>query len=117
MQELAIQASEMTIYYRNKWLLELKDLIFETVNTKDYAIFLFGSAVNDLYNANDIDIGFLGKNKLTDRVRSEILERLEDSIIPFKVDIVDFKTVEDSFKAIALEEIKIWNLPEGMSLN
>ena len=107
----------VSLEYRKKWLGELKDLLFKYIDKDKYAVFLYGSAVNDLLGANDFDIGILGKDKFPDKLFYKILDDIEESIIPLDVDIVDFTKVKKEFREKALKEIKIWNKPKDILIN
>ena len=73
---------------------------------------MFGSrATHKSTNYSDVDVGILGKKPLG-KVYYKIINQIEESIIPYKVDIVDFALVDEKFKKIALQEIEIWNDPE-----
>ena len=76
---------------------------------KDYAVFLFGSRARDKkIRFSDIDIGVLGAIEFPVKVRRRIEEDLESSIVPYRVDIVDFLKVEDYFREEAMQNIEIW---------
>ena len=111
------EKEEISLKYRKKWLGELREMLFKNIDTSKYAIFLFGSAVNNLVKAHDIDIGILGNEKLPIRTESDIYYIIEESIIPMKVDIVDFAVVSDDFRKTAFSEIEIWNKPQNIILN
>jgi uncharacterized protein len=102
---------------RKEWLGQLKKLVLKNIDKENYAIFLFGSAVNDLLRANDIDIGILGKKVLPDNIKNRIIEEVEESVIPYKVDIVDFHDTGRKFKKFSLNNIKVWNQPKNISLS
>ncbi len=108
---------EVSLKYRKKWLGMLKDLCLKYIDKDQYAVFLFGSAVNDLIRANDVDIGFLGEKNLPDKVKYKINDEAAESIIPFKIDLVDFRNVNNEFKKEALSEIIVWNRPKSIIIN
>ena len=75
-----------------------------------YKVFLFGSrACGNARHYSDIDIGVIGNAKLSSIIKAEIEMELEESIVPYKVDIVDFYAVSAEFKKYALEKIIQWN--------
>jgi len=108
---------KISLDYRKKWLMQLKDIVLRHIETDKYAVFLYGSAVNNLLNAHDFDIGVIGKNKFPDKSKYEILNEVEESIIPFDVDIKDFREAKTDFKEIALKEIEVWNKPKDIKIN
>lgn len=59
-------------------------------------VFIFGSSLKTKSFA-DVDVGLVGKAvKASELYRAK--EELEESTLPYKIDLVDFNTVESSFK-------------------
>ncbi|MEK7203166.1 MAG: nucleotidyltransferase domain-containing protein [Patescibacteria group bacterium] len=86
---------------------QIKDIIFRYLNPKQYQVFMFGSRVNGKASKySDYDIGISGKKSLPSKTKILIEESLEESDIPYKVDIVDFFLVSPNFQKIALSKIK-----------
>jgi len=95
-----------------------KNIILKFVPKNEYAIFLFGSrAEGNERRASDIDIGILGMKEFPVLIKSDLEDELEESIIPYKVDIIDFATVSEEFKKTALKHIQIWNCPSAIKIN
>ena len=100
-----------------KYLNLAKEIILKNVPKDDFAVFLFGSrASGKSYRTSYIDIGFMGEKELPILIKSNIEDELEESIIPYTVDLIDFKKVSSDFKRIALENIMIWNCPKNIVL-
>jgi predicted nucleotidyltransferase len=100
-----------------KYLQMVKKIILETIDVNSYAVFLFGSRARHPHaESADFDIGVLGHQPLPDKIMFEIHEKIESSIVPYKVDVVDFYHADTKFKSIALKEIQIWNHPNSISL-
>jgi uncharacterized protein len=82
----------------DKYFLMIKDIIINNFGD-DVRIILFGSrakAANQ--NASDYDISIISeKNDKLIRM-SRVKEELENSNIPFKVDLVDFNSVPEIFQ-------------------
>jgi len=92
---------------RNKAEAEIKKIIFQFLNPKDYQVFIFGSRVTGKAKKfSDYDVGIFGKKPVPWHVLSEIEEALEESDLPYKVDVVDFSLVTSNFKKVALLKIK-----------
>ncbi len=69
-------------------------------------VFIFGSSLESKFFA-DVDVGLLGKNiKINALYRAK--EKLEESTLPYKVDLVDFNTVDTSFKEEVLNKTIQW---------
>lgn len=73
-------------------------------------VYLFGSRARGDYTAeSDIDIAIdLGK-EIDSSLLSQIKEEIEESTIPFTVDIVDLHTISDNFKKQILKDGKLWH--------
>jgi len=85
----------------------IKEIIFKYLNPKEYRVFIFGSrATGKARKYSDYDIGILGKRPVPSVTKVLIEEALEESDLPFKVDIVDFTEVSERFKKVALSKIK-----------
>lgn len=73
-------------------------------------VFLFGSAASgNITRSSDIDIGLLSNYKINRDLIFRIQDEIEESIVPFKVDIVDFQDVSKDFREYAMKRIIKWN--------
>ena len=96
----------------------LKQIVLKQVPNDAFAIFLFGSrAAVNAKPLSDIDIGILGTEPLPMIVKAHLDADLEESIVPFKIDLIDFYQVDKDFKKEALKKIQIWNCPKNIKLN
>lgn len=88
----------------------VKDKVLSLTQEYSCKVFLFGSRANGTFRrGSDFDIGI--KDLPNDnflKVRDELSLFWEDSIVPYKIDLVNFDSVRDEFKAIALKEIINW---------
>jgi predicted nucleotidyltransferase len=94
----------------DKYIEFARDIILKNIDKDEYTVFLFGSRVGEScpYDS-DIDIGIIGGQPLG-KLYYKIIDELENSIIPYKVEIVDFKTVSLEFKNMVLKgRIILWN--------
>jgi predicted nucleotidyltransferase len=93
----------------SKYIAELKKIILDFFRNKRVKVFLFGSrAREEEYPASDVDIGII---PLSDSEIGQITllkERIENSNIPYKVDIVNLNEVSDDFKKEILKEAIVW---------
>ena len=72
-----------------------------------YRLFLFGSRAKGTgSDKSDIDIGVISNTRITGRQLLKIQEKLEQIPTLLKIDIVDFNSVDDEFKKIALKYTK-----------
>lgn len=87
-----------------------RKIVLKKIDTTAFDVFLFGSrADGTAREMSDIDIGIFGKEKLNKLLKSDIEDLLEESIIPFKVDIIDFNSVDPKFKQRAMQHVVYWN--------
>lgn len=97
------------------YLFILKKIIIHTIPREEYAVFLFGSrAAKNFHERSDIDVEIWGEQALSPILRYRLEEKIENSEIPFLVDIVDFYRVHGSFKNESLKQIEVWNCPKNM---
>ena len=93
----------------NKNEIKIKKTILQNLdNSEKYKIFLFGSRAKWNYkNNSDYDIWILWEKKIDFIKLIRLKSKLNE--LPYIIDIVDFQTVSDDFKEIALKKIKKWN--------
>jgi len=92
--------------------------ILDLIPLDEYAVFLFGSRASGAERAHsDMDVGFLGSKAIPAKLRFDIEMALEESKIPYHVEIVDFFAIDNRFKAFALQKAQLWNLPKNINLN
>ncbi len=97
---------------------EARRLVLENVDTRQYAVFLFGSRVFVKHpEKSDIDIGILGVSEFPEFRKYLIKEKIEESHIPYNVDIIDFYKADKSFKKVALRKIELWSKPEHIDIS
>ncbi len=87
----------------------LEDVIKDAFKDSDVKIVLFGSrARGDYIKTSDIDIGILPRGKINKKKLILLREKMENSNIPYKVDIVDLSQASREFKEKALKEGILW---------
>ena len=102
----------------DKYLLMLKEIVLSLIDQDKVVVFLFGSrASGHARSRTDVDIGLWSQETLPRQLYHRIRNAVDDSIIPYKVDIVDFTRVDPEFKIIALKDIEIWHEPADMKIN
>jgi len=83
----------------------ISDILKKYLNPHKQTAFIFGSAAaKKMRRSSDIDIGLEGED-ITSETYFSIKQDLEDSNLPFTVDIVRFSEVNDRFKEIAKKDI------------
>jgi len=96
--------------FENRCLEIVKDKIMALSEGVDGKIFLFGSRVRgDFRRGSDIDVGFYNMGKSSfQKLKIQLGLYLEESIVPYHVDLVNFNLVNPEFSKIALKEIEVW---------
>lgn len=88
---------------------QLKNIIFGVIAHNEIQVFLFGSRVKGTARSrSDIDIALLAKKPIPLSLMSLLKEKVEESTIPYQVDIVDLTTVSPTFRQKVLTEGKLW---------
>jgi predicted nucleotidyltransferase len=87
-------------------------VVYGSLDKDKVKVFVFGSrAIGDSRKFSDIDVGIdMGGERVPAGVFLELQDRLSESDIPYVVDLVDFKNVNNGFRKLAMS--KIINLAE-----
>ena len=93
----------------NKYLDQLKDIVLAELRDESVEILLFGSrARGDGHAGSDVDIGLIPRRKLNPLKVSVLKEKIEESRVPYKVDIVNLSEVSKEFLDHALKRALTW---------
>ncbi len=69
---------------------------------------LFGSRVKGLPSEfSDVDLAVMGEKKASGHILENLREAMEQSRLPYRVDVVDLNSVLETFRENVLKEI-IW---------
>ncbi|MBU1261150.1 MAG: nucleotidyltransferase domain-containing protein [Planctomycetes bacterium] len=89
-----------------RYLETIKRILAEYVG--DCEVRAFGSRVcGTAKNYSDLDIAIVGAEKIKRRVKMLLKEAFEKSDLPFRVDVVDYNAISDSFRAIIEDNYEI----------
>lgn len=89
---------------KQRYLNQIKQLIQTEIPPK-VRVFIFGSAARD-DRFHDLDIGIEG---LSDKISlGQLRDRLEDSTLPYSVDLIDFDRVDEDFKQSVMKDKVLW---------
>ena len=93
----------------NKYLEQLKDLSLSIFENEPVKIILFGSrARGDENPTSDVDIGIIPRKSSCARQTALLKEKIEESTIPFKVEVVNLKEASEDFYNEALKDAVVW---------
>lgn len=83
---------------RERALAQLRKMVLAALGEGDAAVYLFGScARGDVRPRSDIDIGILPRDEIPASFFIDLAEAIEDSTIPYDVEIVDLREVDAAF--------------------
>ena len=78
---------------RKRAIEELRHMVLDALGEHDAAVWLFGScARGDARQHSDIDIAILPRDELPSGFFADLAEIVEESTIPYDVDIVDLRS-------------------------
>ena len=88
---------------------EVKKIVCSHFDKKSVDIYLFGSwSKGKEKRTSDIDIGIICKEALPEGYFAQVEEELEQSNIPYKVDLVDMTDMLDENRRVFLEGAILW---------
>ncbi len=84
----------------------IKQIVSQYLPDNSFKIFIFGSrAAGNNRPFSDIDLGINGPRPLSPKEYITLREAFDESDLPYRVDLVDFKQVSDKFKQISLNKV------------
>jgi predicted nucleotidyltransferase len=93
----------------SKYLEEVRRIVLDGLADRPAKVFLFGShARGGARRGSDIDVAILPADPIPAPVLARIRERLEQSRVPYEVDLVDLARAEGDFVRSALRGAIPW---------
>lgn len=78
---------------------QLRDIVLAALRGHDAAVYLIGSmASGNVRHASDIDVAILARSDLPPAFFAELADEIEESTIPYDVDLVDLRRVDPAFR-------------------
>ncbi|WLR51894.1 nucleotidyltransferase domain-containing protein [Bacillus tianshenii] len=94
---------------RNQILNDLKQIVIETLAEDDVNIYLFGSwARFEEKQSSDIDVAIEPISSVSPSKWIELREKVEESTIPYQVDIVNLNEVSEELRNNVQKEGVLW---------
>lgn len=94
---------------RQRSLEKVKHIVLDRLAGHPAHVYLFGScARGDAHLLSDIDIAIEPLEPLSPTVISDIREDLEESTVPYLVDVVDMSEVRPEFRARIVRDGIVW---------
>lgn len=97
------------IALNEKYLVSIQQICEDVFNVSGIRVILFGSrARGDARESSDIDLAVISNLPVEKKIRS-FRDQLQESTIPYRFDVVEFRDISDAFKEkIEKEGIDIW---------
>jgi len=93
----------------NKYIQQLRKLIIDFLAGYNVRVYLYGShAKGTTHKTSDVDIAILPKGKIPKDLFSRLREAIEESTIPYNVDVTDLTQVSDEFRRQILKDAILW---------
>jgi uncharacterized protein len=94
---------------RARALERVREIIFQVLGDRDVRVYLFGSSVTGrVRRSSDIDVAIDPLRVLPSAILSELRERLDESQVPYDVDIVDLSAASPEIRASVEREGLLW---------
>jgi predicted nucleotidyltransferase len=88
---------------RRRAVENLRTIVLGAIGERNAAVYLFGShARGQVRHASDIDVAVLPRQELPIGFLAELAEQIEESTIPYNVDLVDLRDVSPAFRDAVL---------------
>lgn len=88
---------------------EVRRIVLAGLSARRAEVYLFGSrALGGATESSDIDVAVLPLESLPAEVFTDIRDALEESTVPWKVDLVDLRTASPSLRARVEKEGIRW---------
>ena len=93
-----------------KALEEVRRIVLDVVSDKNVRVYLFGSwARGEATRLSDIDVAIDPHATLPRGTLAQLRERLEESHVPYRVDVVDLTRTSPEFRQRILTERVLWS--------
>jgi predicted nucleotidyltransferase len=94
---------------RARALERVREITLRVLADRDVRVYLFGSSVTGrLRRSSDIDVAIDPLRVLPPALLAELRERLEESEVPYDVDIVDLSAASPEVRARVEQEGLLW---------
>ncbi|HWR45822.1 nucleotidyltransferase domain-containing protein [Sporomusa sp.] len=95
---------------KSEILQEVKNIVFSIVKDLPVEVYLFGSwARCEARRTSDIDLAIVCREGVDDAIISDIRTALEDSIVPYRVDVVNLSKADPVLLTKVQREGIVWN--------
>ena len=93
-----------------RYLREIKEIVFRFIPKNQARVYLYGSwARGEERPTSDIDIGVCPLQEISPALLSDLSEALEESAVPYRVEVVNLDETSKAFRERVFEEGVSWN--------
>ena len=93
-----------------RYLAAVRRIVLETLGDHPANVYLYGShARGDTWRFSDVDVAIDPEVPLPSALLLDMCEALEESTVPYHVDVVDLSRVDAEFRDKVRAEGKLWN--------
>ncbi len=94
----------------SRYLNQVKEVVFQFIPKDSARVYLYGSwARGEERPTSDIDIGICPLKKFSPRLLSDLSEALEESSVPYRVEVVNLNETSEAFFQRVIKEGVAWN--------
>lgn len=94
---------------RARALARVREIVLEALRGRAVRVYVFGSSVTGpIHRASDIDVAVEAREPLPPGLLGELRDQLEESDIPYEVDVVDLGAVSPGFRERVQREGVVW---------
>ncbi len=95
---------------RDTYLDRVREIVLDALAGYPVTVYLFGSRANGTARrTSDVDVAIEASPALPPGVLARLRETLEESSVPYHVDIVDLDTADESLRQRVKREGQLWN--------
>ena len=95
---------------RDPYLDRIKEIVLDELSGYSVTVYLFGSrARGPVRRASDVDIAVEAHEPLPPRVLAHLRDSLEESTVPYRVDILDLALAGDALRERVKRDGVVWN--------
>lgn len=99
----------MVTEHQQRYLAEVRRLVLRHTKPAGASVFLFGSfSRGDVHRGSDIDIAIRHDGRLTRSALATLREALEESRVPYQVDVVDMREASAQLRGRIMAEGIPW---------
>ncbi len=92
------------------YLNQVRDIVLRYLRGHAARVYLFGShAKGAPRRSSDVDVAIEPKATLPSGLLAELREALEESTVPWRVEVVDLSETDAAFRERVLKEGIVWN--------